>query len=212
MRKGSIISENKNIAGSFIQEPEEADLIRAAVAGDKLALTQLVQTHSGRIYNLANRIMRNPEDAEDVLQETFIIMIKKIKTFSGRSSVYTWLYRIAYNVALGKLRAKKRVDISISPHDPEFETLKGEQVYHWPDHLEQKINDEAFRNCLDKAMDSLPEHYRTVFVLRDLENLSTREAAEILEITEANVKVRLMRARLLLRDQLAHELKCVERL
>jgi len=155
--------------------------------------------------------MRNPEDAEDVLQETFIIMIKKIQTFSGRSSLYTWLYRIASNVALGKLRSKKRVEISISPHDPEFDTLKGDEIHHWPDHLEDKINDEAFRTCLDKAMNVLPDHYRAVFVLRDLENISTREAAKILEISEANVKVRLMRARLFLRDQLAHELKCVER-
>lgn len=194
-----------------MQDAEEAALIDAAVRGDKRALTQLVETHSGRIFNLANRIMRNPEDAEDVLQETFIIMINKIQTFSGRSSLYTWLYRVASNVALGKLRTKKRVDISISPHDPEFDSLKGDQVYHWPDHLEEKINDEEFRTCLDKAMDHLPDHYRAVFVLRDLENISTREAAKILEISEANVKVRLMRARLALRDQLANELKCVER-
>ena len=75
--------------------------------------------------------------------------------------------------------------------------------------MEEKINDQQFRNCLSVAMEDLPENYRTVFVLRDLENLSTKEAAVVLEISEANVKVRLMRARLFLRDKLAHHLKCV---
>lgn len=186
-------------------------MITAALTGDRQALAGLVQSHSLRIYNLALRIMRNKEDAEDVLQETFIIMMDKLSSFSRRSSLYTWLYRVATNVAVGKLREKKPVDQDVSVHDPDFESLRGNQIRDWPDHLEEELNQEGFDECLKKAMEGLSENYRAVFVLRDLEGLSTREAADVLEISEGNVKVRLMRARLYLRDQLAHHLKCVER-
>ncbi|NQT96417.1 MAG: sigma-70 family RNA polymerase sigma factor [Candidatus Marinimicrobia bacterium] len=188
---------------------KEAEIIRMALNGDQSAQTELVKTHSTRIYNLGLRIMRNEEDAEDVLQETFITMLNKLQQFSGKSSLYTWLYRIATNIALQKLREKKRLEAKISIHEPDFEALRGSQLREWPEHLEEKINDEQFRNCLSVAMEDLPENYRAVFVLRDLENLSTKEAAGVLEISEANVKVRLMRARLFLRDKLAHHLKCV---
>lgn len=190
----------------------EAQLIATALDGDRLALSRLVETLSPKIYNLALRIMRNEEDAEDVLQETFIIMMNKLASFSQRSSLYTWLYRVATNVAMGKLREKKHVDQNVSVHDPEFESLRGYEIRNWPDHLEDELNQEGFDECLKKAMQDLSENYRAVFVLRDLEGLSTRETAEVLEISEGNVKVRLMRARLYLRDQLAHHLKCVERI
>lgn len=187
----------------------EKELIRQALAGNQQARSTLVSSHSDRIYNLTLRIMRNEEDAEDVLQETFITMLNKLDQFSGKSTLYTWLYRIATNIALGKIREKKRFDNELSVHEPGFEALLGNQLREWPDHLEEKIDDEQFRKCLTVAMEALPENFRAVFVLRDLENLSTKETAEVLEITEANVKVRLMRARLFLRDQLANHLKCV---
>ncbi len=192
------------------QEPTEAQLIRSAQNGDKAALAAIVNYHSPKIYNLGLRIMRNEEDAEDVLQETFIILMKKLDTFAGRSSLYTWLYRVATNVALGKIRERKHMDEDISIHDPEFESLRGYEIREFPAHLEDELDAEGFDDCLKKAMEELPENYRAVFVLRDLEGLSTKEAAKVLEISEANVKVRLMRARLYLRDQLAHHLKCVE--
>ncbi len=188
----------------------EQEIIEKAKKGDTAALTELVNIYSGRIYSLAIRIMRNEEDAEDVLQETFLLMMKKIDQYSGRSSFYTWLYRVATNVALGKIREKKRSEKNISIDEPEFASLKGSQLSEWPDHIENKLDDGAFRKCLTEAMNALPTNYRTVFVLRDLEKLSTKETSKILKISEANVKVRLMRARLFLRDQLAHHLKCVE--
>lgn len=191
-------------------DPVETDLVQRAQTGDREALAELVKLYSPRIYSLALRMMRNSEDAEDVLQETFVLMINKITQFSGRSGFYTWLYRVASNVALGKLREKKYREKTISVDDPEFQYLQGSQLADWPAHLEEKLDDEQFRNCLSRAMEDLPEHYRAVFVMRDLENLSTRETADILKISEANVKIRLMRARLFLRDQLAHHLKCVE--
>ena len=189
----------------------EKQLIALALKGDKVAQSKLVNTYSSRIYAIAFRLMKNQEDAEDVLQETFVIMLNKLDTFKGNSSLYTWLYRIAANVALGKLRKKKHIDDSISFDKIDFENMKSIEIAEWPDHFEEKFDTEAFRECLDKAMDELPDHYRAVFVLRDLERHSTKDAAEILEISEANVKVRLMRARLYLRDQLAFHLKCVDR-
>ncbi len=189
--------------------PSESEIIKKALSRDRGAQSELVRSHSARIYNLGLRIMRNEEDAEDVLQETFITMLNKLHQFSGKSSLYTWLYRIATNIALQKLRDKKRLNAEISIHEPSFEALRGSQLHEWPGQLEDNINDEQFRNCLALAMEDLPENYRAVFVLRDLENLSTKEAAVVLGITEANVKVRLMRARLFLRDKLAHQLKCV---
>lgn len=191
------------------KKTDEAEIIKKAQAGDKTAIAYLVKTYSSRIYSLALRIMRHEEDAEDVLQETFMLMIRKISMFSGKSSFYTWLYRVATNVALGKLREKKYSEKTVSIDEPDFHTMKGYQLSEWPDHLEEKLDDEAFRACLTRAMEELPENYRAVFVLRDLENMSTKETGTILNITEANVKVRLMRARLFLRDQLANHLKCI---
>ena len=189
----------------------ESVQITNAINGDKLAQSKLVSTYSSRIYAIAFRLMKNEEDAEDVLQETFIIMLNKLDTFKGKSTLYTWLYRVATNVALGKLRKKKNIDESAAFNKIEFENISSLEMADWPDHLEEKFDTEEFQECLKKAMDELPDHYRTVFILRDLEGHSTRNTAKILEITEANVKVRLMRARLYLRDQLAYHLKCVER-
>ena len=189
----------------------ESVLIAGAQKGEKKSVSLLVNKYSSRIYAVAFRLMQNEEDAEDVLQETFIIMLNKLSTFEGKSSLYTWLYRVATNVALGKLRKKKNVDDSRSFDKIEFENISSLELADWPDHLEEKFDTDEFRKCLQKAMDELPDHYRTVFILRDLEGHSTRNTAKILEISEANVKVRLMRARLYLRDQLVYHLKCVNR-
>jgi len=187
----------------------ENKIISEALGGDRRALSKLVEIHSPKIYNLALRIMRNAEDAEDVLQETFVIMINKLDSFSRKSSLYTWLYRVATNVALGKLRQKKHVK-EVSLEEGEFETLKGYEI-EWPEHLNDELGNDEFQRCLKRALKELPENYRAVFVLRDLEGFSTKEAAETLKISQANIKVRLMRARLFLRDQLAHNFNCVKR-
>ena len=187
-------------------------LITDAQKGDKKAVSQLVNMYSPRIYAIAFRLMQNAEDAEDVLQETFVIMLNKLDTFEGKSTLYTWLYRVATNVALGKLRKKKSIDDSRSFKQIEFENITSLEIADWPEHLlDEKFDAVEFRECLNKAMDELPDHYRAVFILRDLEGHSTRNTAKILEISEANVKVRLMRARLYLRDQMAYHLKCINR-
>ncbi len=195
----------------MVEKRTEKQLVTDAKGGDQSAFAGLVRIHSPRIYNLALRIMQNQEDAEDVLQETFITMINKIGTFSGKASLYTWLYRIASNIAYGKFREKKRIDPNMSLDESLVKPLKGHELHDWPDYLEEKLDDEAFRDCLMRALDELSEIYRSVFILRDLENMSIKDTADILDISEANVKVRLMRARLFLRDQLLNHFKCVSR-
>lgn len=181
---------------------ETPELIQLARDGDKHAQSQLVTMYSARIYNLGLRMLRNNEDAEDMLQETFITALQKIGSFKGNSSFYTWIYRIGVNIALGKLRKQSRMQISYSIQEPDFENLHGLDISDWPEYIETRISDEEFRTALRLALDDLDEKYRSVFVLRDLEELSTSKTAEILGLTESNVKVRLMRARLFLRDRM----------
>ncbi|MCF7903271.1 MAG: sigma-70 family RNA polymerase sigma factor [Candidatus Marinimicrobia bacterium] len=186
---------------------ESPELIQSARAGDSRAQTQLVNMYSGRIFNLGLRMLRNREDAEDLLQETFITAFKKLDTFKEKSSFYTWVYRIAVNIALGRLREQSKMKIAYSIQEPDFENLQGLSISDWPVHIETKITDEEFRTALDATLDDLPEKYRSVFVLRDLEGHSTEETAKMLDLTVSNVKVRLMRARLFLRDRLNAYLK-----
>ncbi|NQT63000.1 MAG: sigma-70 family RNA polymerase sigma factor [Candidatus Marinimicrobia bacterium] len=186
---------------------ETPELIQAARDGDRKVQSQLVTMYSSRIYNLGLRMLRNNEDAEDMLQETFITAFQKIHTFKGKSSFYTWIYRIGVNIALGKLRKQSRMQISYSIQEPDFENLHGLKIADWPEHIETKVSDEEFKIALKVALDDLDEKYRSVFVLRDLEELSTAKTAEILELSESNVKVRLMRARLFLRDRMTSFLK-----
>ncbi len=190
---------------------DEAHLVKMAKTGDKWAIAEIVSRESGRVYNLALKLLRNKEDAEDVLQETFLIFMNKVQSYRGESSLSTWLFRVTTNVALSKMRAKELIDKDISIHDPDFESLKGYEIRNWPNHPENEMDKKAFSDCLTKALNRLSEDYRVVFVLRDLEGMSTKETSKILGISISNVKVRLMRARLLLRDQLAIKLKCVER-
>lgn len=186
---------------------ETPELIQAAREGDHRAQAQLVNMYSGRLYNLGLRMLRNNEDAEDMLQETFITAFQKLSSFKENSTFYTWLYRIGVNIALGKLRQQSRMKISHSIEEPEFENLHGMKISDWPEYIETKVSDEEFRIALKVALDDLDEKYRAVFVLRDLEGLSTAKTAELLDLSESNVKVRLMRARLFLRDNMNNFLK-----
>lgn len=186
---------------------ETPELIQAAREGDRKAQSQLVNMYSGRIYNLGLRMLRNTQDAEDMLQETFITALQKIGSFKGKSSFYTWIYRIGVNVALGKLRKQSRMQISYSIQEPDFENLHGLDISDWPEYIETRVTDEEFKQALKVGLDDLDEKYRSVFVLRDLEGLSTAKTAAVLELSESNVKVRLMRARLFLRDRMSSYLK-----
>ncbi len=180
----------------------ENELVSLAQNGDKKALSTLVTTYSERIYNLALKILRNREDAEDVLQETFFTMLEKLNTFDGRSSFFTWIYRVATNASLMKLRKKKMV-FSEFPDNPDLEkSFENMAFVDLSQDASFDVHNEELKQILNKAISELPEIYRTVFILRDLEYLAIRETSKILEISEENVKIRLRRARLFLRDKI----------
>jgi RNA polymerase sigma-70 factor, ECF subfamily len=174
-------------------------------AGEPEAFTEMVERYSGTVYNLALRLMRNdPMEAEDVLQETFISAYRALDRFEGRSLLSTWLYRIAYNAALMRLRKRELPTVSI---DEPFENEEGDpiprQLVDWSAAPDRLLLNGELRGALHAAVAALPETLRSVFVLRDIEGLSTAETAAVLDLTQTNVKVRLHRARLALRERLS---------
>jgi RNA polymerase sigma-70 factor, ECF subfamily len=178
--------------------------LEALRGGDREEFARLVETYSPLVYRLGLKILNDPQDAEDVLQETFIKAFRHLVTFDGRSSLSTWLYRIATNEALMVLR-KKRPQL-LSVEDPfEGQASEGEpiQILDWCCLPEEELLSEEGLAILDQSLDKLPDGLRLVFVLRDIQGLSTRETAEVLDISEAAVKTRLSRARLRLREELS---------
>jgi RNA polymerase sigma-70 factor (ECF subfamily) len=183
--------------------PTEISL-EALVAGDRAEFARLVDAYSSPIYRLGLRMLGNPQDAEDVLQNTFLNVLTHIAEFEGRSSLATWLYRIAANEALMLLRKKKpEVNLDDFEADEEPEDLLPTQFVDWSALPEDKLLSGEGKQTLDAAIQTLPESMRLVFLLRDVEGLSIKETAEALNLTETNVKTRLLRSRLFLREQLS---------
>jgi RNA polymerase sigma-70 factor, ECF subfamily len=182
---------------------DETPLVERARNGDTAAFSELVTQYERKIFRLAKHITQNDEDAEDVLQETFLKAYSHLNTFQGQSKFYTWIVRIAVNEALMKLR-KRKSSKSVSldePTDTGEDTMVRE-IAVWEDNPEQKYSRDELRDILDKAVESLKPAFRTVFVLRDIEELSTEETASALDISIPAVKSRLLRARLQLREKL----------
>ena len=178
--------------------------LEALKAGDRAEFSRLVDTYSGRLYRLALKMLGSPQDAEDILQETFLKAFRYIKSFDGRSSLSTWLYRIATNEALMVLRRKQPVTVSIDePDDTQPEEQEPMEIVDWCCMPEEELLSVEARKKLDAAVNRLPQTLKTVFLLRDIENLSTAETAEVLGLTETAVKTRLLRARMWLREQLS---------
>lgn len=172
--------------------------------GDRAEFARLVDTYSAPIYRLGLKMLGNQQDAEDILQNTFLNALTHIADFEGRSSVSTWLYRIASNEALMLMRRKKNtVNIDdIQPDDAE-ETPLPEVFVDWSALPEDELLTGEAKHAMDAAVKKMPETLRMVFFLRDVEGLSIKETAEILNLTEVNVKTRLLRARMFLREQLS---------
>ena len=182
---------------------DEASLVAQARQGDTAAFNELVKRYQRNIFRLAQNITQNREDAEDVLQETFLKAYEHLLDFHGDSKFYTWIVRIAVNEALMKLR-KRKWDKTVwldEPVDTGEDTVARE-IAVWEDNPEQRYAKEELHDILDKAVNGLATPYRTVFVLRDMEGLSTEETAEALDLSVPAVKSRLLRARLQLRDKL----------
>jgi RNA polymerase sigma-70 factor, ECF subfamily len=185
-------------------EQSESTLVTAAKAGDYDAFEQLVNRYEHKIYRLGLNITGNPEDAEDVLQETFLKAFENLSRFREDSRFYTWIVRIGVNQALMKLR-KRRTDKSVSLDDPIEENgeIIPRDFADWAPNPEQLLGRTETREIMEKAIQNLPVSFRTVFQLRDVEGLSTEETAEMLGLTISAVKARLFRARLRLREDLA---------
>jgi len=178
--------------------------IAALIAGDRAEFARLVDTYSGPIYRLGLRMLGTPQDAEDVLQNTFINALTHLATFEGRSSLSTWLYRIAANEALMLIRKKKpEINIDDAEAGENDEDLLPTQFVDWSALPEDELLSGEGKKALDSAIQTLPESLRIVFILRDVEGLSIKETADTLNLTETNVKTRLLRARMFLREQLS---------
>jgi RNA polymerase sigma-70 factor (ECF subfamily) len=174
-------------------------------AGDRGEFARLVDTYSGPLYRLALKMLGNPPDAEDVLQNTFLKAFQHIGEFEGRSSLSTWLYRIASNEALMLLR-KQRPKITLAdttPEDEENSDYEPAQFADWCCLPEEEFLSSESRAALDRAVQHLPETLRIVFILRDIEGLSIQETSQALSLSETAIKTRLLRARLRLRDDLS---------
>ena len=187
---------------------DEAVLLAQSREGDTRAFAELVRRYEGRIFRLAQHITQNREDAEDVLQETFMKSYEHLDQFKGDAKFYTWIVRIAVNQALMKLRRRK-TDKSVSL-DEQIDTGEDtivREIAAWDEDPEQRFTREELHGILDRAIQSLDPPYRSVFVLRDIDELSTEETADALGLSVPAVKSRLLRARLQLREKLTRFFK-----
>jgi RNA polymerase sigma-70 factor, ECF subfamily len=167
-----------------------------------------VRRYEGKIFRLAQHVTQNREDAEDVLQETFMKAYEHLDQFQGNSKFYTWIVRIAVNQALMKLRRRKSdKSVSLDETIDTGEDTIVREIAAWDEDPEQRFSRDELGEILDNAVQSLEPPYRSVFVLRDIEELSTEETAEALDLSVPAVKSRLLRARLQLREKLTRYFK-----
>jgi RNA polymerase sigma-70 factor, ECF subfamily len=193
-----------------VSEPvsDELKLVQAAKGGDVSSFEELVRRYDRNVFRIAQHITQNREDAEDVVQDAFLKAYTNLKQFQGQSKFYTWLVRIAVNEALMKLR-KRKASKTVSI-DEDVETDEGfvpREVTDWSPNPEQLYKQAELGDILEKTIQGLPAGFRTVFVLRDVEGLSTEETAEALGLSIPAVKSRLLRARLQLRERLSRYFK-----
>ena len=184
---------------------EDTELIRAAIAGQPQAFPDLVRRYEQKLYSFARRMCRSDSDAEDLVQETFLNVHRFLADFRFETKFKNWLYRVAVNTAITKRRRSKFApapDLSLEDLGRQEGADATGEVPDWARMpLEQVLNGELLET-LNRAIRSLPEKYRVVVVLRDVEEFSTEETAHILNLTPANVKVRLHRGRMFLKDKL----------
>jgi len=188
----------------MVERQDDATL-EALRSGDREAFASLVEDTSPQLYRTALQILANEQDAEDVLQETYIKALKALHEFEGRSSLSTWLHRIIVNEALMLLRKRKAPMLSVE-EGTSFngeEESEGMEIVDFCCLPEGELMTAESRLFMERAIQDLPDTLRTVFVLRDLEGYSIQETAESLNLSESNVKTRLLRARLRLRQELS---------
>jgi len=186
-----------------MQERSDLELIKAFQTGDQSSFEELLSRYTARAFSLAQRLTKSPQDAEEVLQDVFVTVYRKISGFEGKSSFSSWLYRITVNTSLMKLR-KRRQNRCIASEDVGLEVeqtiVRNSLDYNLADREAMRSQMAA---VLEQAISRLPEEYRPVFLMRDVDGLSSREVGKILQITIPAVKSRLHRSRSMLRRKLA---------
>ena len=185
---------------------DEAALIAQLRAGDETAYEQVVRAYGGRLLAVARRIVGTEEDARDVVQDAFLNAFKSVARFEGNAKLSTWLHRIVVNAALMKLRTRKRKpEQSIESMLPSFldDGHHEERFQSWDEPVDKVMERKEARELVRQQIDALPEGYRTVLVLRDIEGLDTEETAKVLGLSVNATKIRLHRARQALRTLLA---------
>jgi RNA polymerase sigma-70 factor, ECF subfamily len=193
----------------------DGDLVALAASGDGAAFSELVQRHQNKVYAVAVHILRDSSEAEEVVQETFLAALEKLAGFRGDAAFGTWLHRVAANASLMRLRRRRRaVDAPVGePLDallPVFDAagrIDAPPSHDWSKRADEQLADREVRLAIEREVQNLPEDYRIVFLLRDVDGLSTEAMAEVLGISVAAVKSRLHRARLVLREKLGAHLE-----
>ncbi len=191
----------KPIASAVVKDDEGA-VVSAAKAGDLTAFEELVNRYERKIFRLAQNITQNREDAEDVIQDAFLKSFEHLSEFQGDSRFYTWLVRIAVNEALMKLRKRRPNQVSLDDPVKSEDDLMPREIQDWGPTPEQRYAQTELHGILSEVIGQLDPTFRIVFVLRDIEELSTAETAQVLGLSVPAVKSRLLRARLKLRQKL----------
>ncbi len=197
------VAQPPPVAQVAVEQHPDVELVNLAKAGDVQAFEKLVKQYDRQVFRIAQHITQNREDAEDVVQDAFLKAYEKLNQFQGNSKFYTWLVRIAVNESLMRLR-KRRTGRLVSI-DEDVETEDGSmprELADWGPSPEQQYGQSELAEILKKTVNGLPPGFRVVFVLRDVEGLSTEETAETLGLSVPAVKSRLLRARLQLRERL----------
>lgn len=195
--------EESNSAG------REKELLASALSGHTESFEALVNLYERRIYQIAYRIVENAQDAEDVLQETFLKAFENLERFRGESSFYTWTVQIAVNAALQRVnKRRRRPTVSLDNNEDDDENFfPPREIVVWEENPEQLYAKKEAQVILDQAIAALPVIYRTVFLLKDVENLPMNEVARSLGISIPAAKSRLIRARLELRESLGRHFR-----
>lgn len=187
-----------------LKADKDLPLVERVKEGDHAAFTELVRRYEGKVYQLALRLTGNDMDANDVIQDVFLSVFRKIHTFRGHAAFSSWLYRITANAAFARLNQRKRhAAVSLDDVLPIIEESSMHEVgSEWSQKPDLALFNKETREALESAIQSLPDDFKTVIVLRDIQNLSNQEVAEVLNLSIPAVKSRLHRARLVLRRQL----------
>lgn len=199
-----LMNDEREESTSRARELEDAALVDRAQAGESSSFDELARRYAGRVFHLTRRILGDPDEAEDALQETFLSAYRGLPKFKKEAKFSTWIFRIATNAALMRLR-KRRPDV-ISLDQPRSNDAENEsspiEVADWTATPEEQLIDDETREAMNQAIAALPPELAAVFLLRDVEGMSNEDAAEATGLSLAAAKSRLHRARLFLRDRL----------